>query len=209
MPKPIFLVLIAFFLTSACAKPMAQPENETLPSQVQSIAVLPVLVAAETATASPQANKQLQDGAEILTQIIGEYFTDNPKVRLLNAEDVESFSPGYSANQSAQAQFIGKSLKAEAVMLWELQRYSDRRGSDYAVQSPVSLAFTYRLVLSESGQTLCAGSFDETQQSITENLLSLKKIAKRGFKWITAPDLAKEGVSHKLPACNYLQAPQN
>lgn len=209
MPNSILLALFALVLASACVKPTTPPENDALPSQVQSIVVLPVTVATDTAAAAAQANKQLQNGAEVLTQIINEYFTDNPKVRLLSAEEVESFSPGYSANQSAQAQFIGKSLNTEAVMLWELQRYSERRGSDYAVQSPASLAFTYRLVLTESGQTLCAGSFDETQQSATENLLSLKKIANRGFKWITTPDLTKEGVSKKLPACTYLQAGPN
>jgi len=140
-----------------------------------------------------------------MNQILGEYFADNSKVRLLSADEVDSFSPSYNSTLSAQAQFIGKALHSEAVMLWELQRYSERSGTNYAVQTPASVAFTYRLIHTESGQTLCAGTFDETQQSATENLLSLKKIANRGFKWIPATALAKEGVAKKLPTCTYLQ----
>ena len=209
MPKSIILAFLSLVLASACVKQTSQPENDILPSQVRSIAVLPVVVAADTAIASPQASKQLQNGVETLTQILSEYFAGNTKIRLLSIEEVESFKPGYSANQSVQAQFIGKALKTEAVMLWELTRYSERSGSDYAVQSPASLAFAYRLIHIESGQTLCAGSFDETQQSATENLLSLKAIANRGFKWITAADLAQEGVAKKLPACTYLKGAEN
>ena len=209
MSKSIILAFLFLVLASGCLKQAALPANDTLPSQVRSIVVLPVEVAADTEIVSSQTNKQLQNGRETLTQILVDYSADNTKIRLLSFEEVESFKPGYSANQSDQAQFVGKALKAEAVMLWELQRYSERNGGDYAVQSPASLAFTYRLVHTESGQTLCAGSFDETQQSVSENLLSLKTIASRGFKWITAADLAREGVSKKLSACTYLKGSEN
>lgn len=205
MPKSISLILLALVLTCACVKQVTQPDQESLPSQVQSIIVLPVLISTDPATNPPPSSLQLRDGAAALTKILQEYFADNSKIRVLSVEELESFKTEYNATPSAQAQFIGQSLKTEAVMLWELQRYSERRGSDYAIQSPASLAFTYRLLHAESGQTLCAGSFDETQQSATENLLSLKKIANRGFKWITASDLAQEGVAKKLPACTYLQ----
>ena len=209
MQKLFYLVFLALVLASGCVKQVDLPENDTLPSQVRSIAVLPVLAVAETASGSPQANQQLQSGVETLTQILGEYFADHPKIRLLSAEALESFTPGYSSNQAAQALFIGKALKSEAVMLWEVNRYRERSGSDYAVQSPASLAFVYRLVHTESGQTLCSGTFDETQQSATENLLALKTIASRGFKWITAADLAQEGVTKKLSSCTYLKEIEN
>ncbi|MDD5758222.1 MAG: hypothetical protein PHI06_03980 [Desulfobulbaceae bacterium] len=204
MPKSIVLILLALVACTACVKQIAQPEDTTLPSQVKSIIVLPVAIAADTNVTTPESKKGLQKGTEAMDQILGEYFTDNDKVRLLSAVEVDSFSPGYSSTQSGQAQFIGKALHSEAVMLWELQRYIERSGTNYAVQNPASVAFTYRLIHTESGQTLCAGTFDETQQSATENLLSFKKIANRGFKWIPAATLAKEGVTKKLPACTYL-----
>ena len=203
MVKPITLAILTLLLTTACLKQAGQPEADTLPSQVQTIAVLPVIATpdSEANPGSPQTVKQMQDGTEVLTQILTDSFAGIDKIRLLSAEEVESLNPGFSANQTTQALFVGKALKAEAVMLWELTRYHERSGSDYAVQTPASLAFEYRLLHTESGQTLCSGSFDETQQSATENLLSLKKIANRGFKWITAPDLAREGVTKKLPDC--------
>jgi len=207
MLKSITLAICTLALTCACLKQPGQPEADTLPSQVQTIAVLPVAAVPDTETNpdSPQTVKQMRDGIEVLTQILAESFAGSDKVRLLSAEEVESLNPGFSANQSSQALFVGKALKAEAVMFWDLKRYHERSGSDYAVQTPASVAFEYRLLHTESGQTLCSGSFDETQQSATENLLSLKKIANRGFKWITAPDLAREGVAKKLVDCTYLK----
>lgn len=208
MSKSIILTILSLILACACAKQLPQPDNkDTLPSMVKSIIVLPVRAATETDadSTSPQAIKQMQNGLESLAQIINGYFADNQKIHLMSNEEVSSFSTSYSANQSDQALAIGKALKAEAVMFWDLTRYNERTGSDYAAKEPASVAFTYRLVHTESGQTLCAGSFDETQQSATENLLSWRRFANRGFKWVTAADLAREGVTEKLPDCPYLK----
>lgn len=207
MSKTILTALLSLVLTCGCLKQVSQPEGNTLPDSVTSIIVLPVEAATETDsdTTSPKAAKEIQTGIEELAQILSDYFQANPKVHLLSAAEVDSHATSYNANRPAQALAIAKSLKAEAVMLWGLQRYHQRGGSDYAVHSPASVAFDYRLIHTETGLTLCAGTFDETQQSASENLLSLRSLANRGFKWISAADLAREGVSKKLPECKYLQ----
>lgn len=208
MNKSILLALLTLLLTSACAKQAShQTEKDTLPEEVRSIVVLPVVAVAESDadTASPKVGKQMQSGIETMNQLLGDYFANNAKVHMLSSEELDSHRTSYNANQSAQALAIAKDLKSEAVMTCTLKRFRERSGGDYSVQDPASVAFDYRLVYTGTGQTLCAGSFDETQQSITDNLLSLKRIAKRGFKWITAADLAREGVSEKLTDCNYFK----
>jgi len=207
MPKTIITALLTLALTCGCLKQVGQPDNNTLPDSVQTIVVLPVVAAAETDRdgASPKVAKEIQTGIEEFSQILSDYFQGNPKVQLLSPEEVDSHATSYNASRSAQALAIAKSLKAEAVMLWGLQRYHQRGGGDYAVQSPASVAFDYRLIHTASGQTLCAGTFDETQQSVSDNLLSLRSLANRGFKWIPAVDLAREGVAKKIPECRYLQ----
>jgi len=204
MSKTLLCALVTLVVTSGCVQQPAPPQDDTLPKSVSSIVVLPVEIAADPA-ASPQVKQQLQEGAETLSQAVSEVLAASPKVRMLNGDEVESLTSGYQASPAAQAQAIGQGLHAEAVMLWEVQRFHQRLGTEYAVQSPASLAFTYRLLHLESGQTLCSGSFDETQQSATENLLSIKTLANRGFKWITAADLAREGVAKKLADCAYWQ----
>lgn len=207
MHKVIVTAVLALALTCGCGKQVGQPENNTLPSSVNSIVVLPVVATTESGadTTSPKAIKEMLAGVATLTQVLADAFANYPKVHLLSEEEVDSHLTKYNANQTAQALAIAKSLKAEAVMLWGTTRYHERIGTDYAIQTPASVAFDYRLIHTESGQTLCSGSFDETQHSITENLLSLRTIANRGFKWITAADLAREGVTKKLPECPYLK----
>jgi len=204
MSKTLLCALVALVVISGCVPQSVPPAEETLPKSVGSIVVLPVEFAADSAV-SPQAKQQLQDGVETLSQAVSEVLAVSPKVRMLNEDEVEALTSGYQHSSSAQAQAIGRGLHAEAVMLWEVQRFQQRLGTEYAVQSPASLAFTYRLLHLESGQTLCAGSFDETQQAATENLLSFKTLANRGFKWITASDLAREGVGKKMADCAYWQ----
>jgi hypothetical protein len=204
MYKSIITAVLALALTWGCAKQVAQPENSTLPESVKSIAVLPVVATAGDEAKSPQPGNQLQNGIEALAQILTDYFAGNPKVTMLSTEAVDSQITKYTAGQLDQALAIGKSLKVEAVMLWDIKRFHERDGREYAVQSPASVAFDYRLVHTESGQTLCAGSFDETQKSITDNILSWRNLANRGFKWITATDLAREGVTKALSECKYL-----
>lgn len=200
-------ILALTLLTAACVQQVAPADDETLPKAVKSIAVLPVVAVPETAVGnSPLARKQMQDGVAALAQVLADTLSSNSKVRLLTNDEVESYLPGYSANQVAEARVVGQGLKAEAVMVWEVSRFRERQGTDYAVQSPASVAFDYRLVHTESGKTLCAASFDETQQSASDNLLSLRALANRGFKWISASDLLQEGVTKKLPDCDYLKA---
>ena len=50
---------------------------------------------------------------------------------------------------------------------------------------------------------LCHGRFDERQQSVMENLLSLGKASSRGFSWITAEQLMREGLKERLDQCGY------
>ena len=207
MYKTIMTIIFALILTWGCAKQVAKPETSTLPTDsVKTIAVLPVVASpAADEAKSPQAIKQLQPGIETLSLTLSDYFAGNQKVTLLNNDEVDSHVTSYNDNQLDQALAIGKNLKAEAILLLGVKRFHERIGNDYSVQAPASVAFDYRLVHTESGQTLCSGSFDETQKSITDNLLSLKNLVHRGFKWITAADLAKEGVTKELADCKYLQ----
>jgi len=200
----IFLLL----LFCACVRLSPPPETNTQPKVVRSIAILPVGVMTESgAPPSPKIAKAMEEGAAVLDQIVDEALTANPKIRLLSKEEVDAHSQSYSATPLAQALAIGKAVKAEAVMVWGLVRYQERTGGDYSVQAPASVGFQYRLIHTESGQTLCAASFEETQQSASDNLLAFNTLAKRGFKWVPASVLLREGVNKKIPDCQYLKAP--
>lgn len=200
-------LLLLFLACSSCVRQLSPPETSKLPKAVKSIAVLPSGVMSESGAppSSPQTAKAMEQGLVLFDQILTEVFAANPKVRLLSEEEINVHSQSYSAGLVAQALEVGKGVKAEAVMLWGLERYTERSGGDYGVQTPASVAFQYRLLHVKSGQTLCAASFSETQQSAATNLLALTTFAKRGFKWVSASVLLREGVIKKIADCEYLK----
>ncbi|MBU4151335.1 MAG: hypothetical protein KKD63_00490 [Proteobacteria bacterium] len=199
-----FLLLLQMV---GCVRQPSLPDVDNLPKVVNSIAVLPsgVMIESGSPPLSPQAAKVMDEGVAVLDQMLAEFFSANHQVRLLSDEEVNAYSQSYSASPVAQALAIGKAMGAEAVMLWGLERYTDRSGGNYGVQHPSSVAFQYRLIHTGSGQTLCSASYDETQQSGASNLLALSTLAKRGFKWIPVSELLREGVIKKMAECKYLQ----
>lgn len=204
MGKTLIPFLLFLTLNCSCVKQTSPTTADTLPDEVKSIAVLPVAFFQE-GTDSPQKIKELESGVNALSQSINEYFTGNDKVQIVSSDEIESLSTNYSSTPYAESLHIGKSIHVEAVMTLVLEKFNERKGTDYAVTSPASVSFDYRLIHTESGKTLCSGSFSETQQAATENILSLKKLSGRGFKWISAYALTREGVFSTLSGCKYLK----
>ena len=46
--------------------------------------------------------------------------------------------------------------------------------------------------------------FNETQESLMDNLLSFGKAQSRGFKWITVEELVSQGIRERLADLPYL-----
>ncbi len=89
---------------------------------------------------------------------------------------------------------FGKDLDADAILYGKLYRFRERVGSEYAVKSPASVAFSLILVRVSDGRVLWRYSFDETQQALTENLFNWKFYRSEGMRWVTAEELAAYGL---------------
>lgn len=90
---------------------------------------------------------------------------------------------------------VGKAFGTDAVLGGNVFRWRDRRGSDYAVDVPASVAFDLWLVRTSDGAVLWKGSFDKTQQSLMENLFDYSTFADSNGKWLTAEKLAMIGLN--------------
>jgi hypothetical protein len=73
-------------------------------------------------------------------------------------------------------------------------RYQERQGGNFSVVKPASVGFHAHLF--EGNVLTGLYVFDETQQPLSDNVLRIFTFFKRGGKWITAGELAREGV-HK------------
>lgn len=73
-------------------------------------------------------------------------------------------------------------------------RYQERQGGNFSVNRPASVGFHAHLF--EGGAIVGTSVFDETQQPLSENLFRFFTFLRRGARWITVEELAREGV-HK------------
>jgi len=90
----------------------------------------------------------------------------------------------------------GRDLGADAVVAGHLYRFKERVGTGFSVESPASVAFHIDLVRVADGHVVWSGNFDETQQSLFEDLFTLSKFLKRKGRWITAKELAISGLEN-------------
>ncbi len=200
-----FVVIIALFAhVVSCAQVTAEkPQNETY--SLNSIAVLPVDISIDRDRDSSYSTaSRLETGAAVLDGIISEYFNNIDTVVIISRNKREALAGDYIGDRLSLALDVGRQVQTDAVLICTVYRYVEREGKKSAVVHPASVAFNYRLVLTDSGRTICSGVFDETQQALFDNLFSLSSAIKRGFEWITVEALAREGVTGKFMECPYL-----
>ncbi len=100
--------------------------------------------------------------------------------------------------ESDQARELGELVYADAVIFPRLLRYRERVGEDLGVKSPASVAFVLDLWDVKRGDLVWSGRFDETQRSLSENVLAVGEYLHRGVKWLTAAELIQDGVREAM-----------
>jgi hypothetical protein len=93
---------------------------------------------------------------------------------------------------------IGRELGLEAVVIGAVYHYEQRQGSGLGVQSPASAAFDAHLIQVADKKVLWSGRFDETQNSLMENLLTIGSFVKGGAQWQTVERWSEIGIEHML-----------
>lgn len=87
---------------------------------------------------------------------------------------------------------------AHAFLFGCIFRFEERKGSDYAAAEPASVAFDLHLVDARTGDVIWCDTFDATQQALSENLLNINLFINRKGRWVTAAELAAEGLDTML-----------
>lgn len=198
-------LLITAMLAGCAHTAQVQPPPEDIPV-VKSIVVLPAEISPPVQGVRPAEEiAQLATGQRLFDTMLAEYFTNRANVNLLSATQVQAMDKGMSRTRSAAAINICLAVKADAVLLLTLHRFHEREGSQYSIVSPASVDFDYKLLHGATGQVLCSGAFNETQQPLLDNILQFFKKAKRGVKWLSAEELARDGFQQKISDCPLLK----
>lgn len=93
---------------------------------------------------------------------------------------------------------LGKELGADAILTGNVYRFQERVGSDYAAETPASIGIELDLIETEKGLIRWNRRYEDTQRALSDNLLSVGSFFKRKGKWLTAEELATEGIQHLM-----------
>ncbi len=214
MQKNMMLVgvgvfLMVFLMIGGCSSKKKQAVIMKNPDITLScIGVLPVSIQVDEAGTDQQVNgKELQDGALVMDNLLQKEFMARDDVRFISPAQMNGLPKDDTENPLSTARKAADFLSCNGILQVTLHRYRQRVGGKYTASVPASVAFSYRLIDVNSKTVLCSGRFDETQQSVMANLYTFNSARKRGFTWITAEELAREGLEEKFHQCPYLYEP--
>ncbi len=150
-----------------------------------------------TGQVSPAAN-------QLLTDHLLSFLNGNRRFKIISSHQAitvqsESFSTDRHLFAEHQALIsAGRAAKTDFVLVGYVFRFKQRIGTHYSVESPASVAFGIHLISVADGSSIWYGHYDETQQSLSENLFRLRLFFKRKLKWITAEEMAISALDELL-----------
>ena len=97
-----------------------------------------------------------------------------------------------AAIQSETKLRIVAESESDAVLTGLVLRYVEREGSASGVRHPASVWFELEL-RDRAGAVLWTGTYEETQAALSDDVGSFPRVWERGFRWVTAADLADYG----------------
>jgi PBP1b-binding outer membrane lipoprotein LpoB len=204
--KLVMSFLIVFlFLASCSLSPGNIQSRQSTDLAARHIKRIAVLAPTAPAAAAPAKNPLLgvpsdkrverQDPGEILMRLVYSAMVALPRWQIISESELKDVSDSVpQTSDMARLRKVGELVYADAVMTGRILRYRERVGGDIGVQSPASVAFTLELIDVQRGDVIWSTRFDETQKGLSENILSLGDIRERGLRWLTAEQLAQDGV---------------
>ena len=92
------------------------------------------------------------------------------------------------------AQELGKELSLDAVIVGRVRVFRERDGQKFAA-IPAAVGFDVQVINAQDGTSVWAGDFFEEQKPFTQDF---KGMLERGWKWVTAEELARSGVKRVM-----------
>jgi len=209
MLKPATLSLLCFVLISACsfapANLQSRQSSDLESRRIRRIALMPPALPAAAPAPSvpfgtvPPARTSERDAAELLVRIVYGALAAFPDWQVVSESEVrEAVIAVPPTSDEVKLKLVGETVYADAVMMSRLQRYRERVGDEWGAKSPASVAFILDLVDIRRGDIVWSARFDETQKPLSESIFSLGDIGARGVRWLTAEQLAQEGVKKAI-----------
>ena len=93
---------------------------------------------------------------------------------------------------------VGQCLEVDLLLVPHMLQWRERQGGPWGVQEPAMVHFDLFLVDVQNKKLVHRYKFHQQQQALSENLLEIRRFFQRGGRWITAEQLAEEGLQDGL-----------
>ena len=222
----VFVALMLIMLIGGYSLPcaVAQEENTASAGQTLSLGVIPFFRGMSESDRSETVNVPIAslyfhkdniaaESVQVLTDAVykGLENRHDPDIMLplSRFDEKEKDLPRDEMRDSIQTLAIrfGQAVGASLVCTGTVWRYKERVGGALAIQSPASVGFAVYLFDVKGKRLAWRARFEETQRSLTENLLGIKAFFERGAKWVTAEELARYGVKEIFKKYPFRVAP--
>ena len=148
----------------------------------------------------PDVRTITPEASDEMTRLLSQAFQGDQRFLIVSEGQCIGFfnsllATDIKASELRLIQAFGEELKVDAVLYSKLFRFEDRIGGEYSVKRPASVAFTLQIIRVSDGAILWRNTFDETQQTLMENILKAGLYRKTGLRWLTAAQLADYGLN--------------
>lgn len=93
---------------------------------------------------------------------------------------------------------LGRSYNVDLLIVPQVLDYVERIGSDMGVTQPAHVTIDFFLIDVREGKLVTRYRFDEEQVGLASNLLEIGQFFNRGGKWLTATELAHDGMKSAI-----------
>ena len=93
---------------------------------------------------------------------------------------------------------IGRKADVDLLFVPQIINWQERDGGEAGVATSASIKVEFYLIDIARARLLKRSVFEEQQVGLTDNLLTLDKFFKRKGRWVSATELAQEGVSKAI-----------
>jgi hypothetical protein len=203
---PGFIFLLTLSCLAGCAETVKSRHYPALRERkepLNRVAVAPFQATGSLARTSSSATAA---PASVATALVTRYVTEALAARgiaVVPADDVgRALAAGGAAGQRlvprAVAEVVAREFGADALLLGSVARFDERRGQAAGTLHPAAVGFEVTLYTAPGSQKLWNGVFAETQQALSENILSTYRYPGGGMRWLTAEELAKWGAEESV-----------
>ena len=211
----LFLLSISIFFSCSCASQTTVYPKLKISKEFTRVLVLPFknmtkIHGEAESVKSPLGNNYYLTGK---IQLNSEYWMTDKLTELLEKQhDADVLTKNQlsqasikmwgntqsGADEFEQIMEIGKHEGVDGIFVGYIFRFRERVGNTMSVSSPASVIFELHFINMGNANIAWSGYYAETQKSLSEDLLGIRKYFKRGGKWITAEELASSGLSELL-----------